>query len=185
VDERVDRVLREIEVYNARNSRYLTVPREVGKLLGVLTLVRSPKAILEIGSANGYSTVCLANTAKKCGAKFVSIEESDAEAKMARENLEKAGLQRSAKLLVGPAALVVPKLKEKFDFVFLNARKEDYLRHLQLVSQKLGKNAVLVAGDAILFERHMRDYLQFVRTTKGFDSVLVPMGSGVEVTVKA
>ena len=103
---------------------------------------------------------------------------------MAAENFKRAKLDKTIKIIHGDALEEIPKLKDKFDFLFLDAIKEDYINYFKLAYPKLAKNAVIVADNAIMFEKYMKDYLDYARNHKNLRSVLVPIGSGVEFTLK-
>ena len=103
---------------------------------------------------------------------------------MALENFKRAKLDKTIKIMHGDALKEIPKLKDTFDFLFLDAVKEDYINYFKLAYPKLTKNAIIVADNAIMFEKYMKDYLNHVRNHKNLKSVLVPIGSGVEFTLK-
>lgn len=102
---------------------------------------------------------------------------------MASENFKRAKLD-NIKIVHGDALQEIPKLNEKFDFLFLDAIKEDYINYFKLAYPKLMKNVIIVADNAIMFEKYMKDYLNYVRNHKDLKSVLVPIGSGVEFSLK-
>ena len=64
------------------------------------------------------------------------------EAKLARENIEKADVRPKIDVIVGDAIKVIPKLTGKFDMVFIDAAKEEYFDYLKLVEKKLHKGSV-------------------------------------------
>ena len=68
--------------------------------------------------------------------------------------------------------------------MFLDAVKEDYINYFKLAYPKLAKNSIIVADNAIMFAKYMKDYLNHVRNHKNMRSVLMPIGSGVEFSLK-
>ena len=66
-------------------------------------------------------------------------------------------LQETVSFVKGPALKVIPKLAGPFDFVFIDAWKEEYLGYLQAVEPKLKRRAIIVADNAIRFADEMRD----------------------------
>ncbi len=80
---------------------------------------------------------------------------------------------------------IIPKLKGVFDFAFINAEKNEYLDYLRLVEDKLREGTVIVADNAGIFAKQMRDYLDYVRTSGKYSSKYVQVGvDGVEISVK-
>ena len=103
---------------------------------------------------------------------------------MAGENFKLAKLDKTIRMVHGDALKEIPKLKGNFDFLFLDAVKEDYINYFKLAYPKLAKGAVIVADNAIMFEKYMKDYLSYVRNHRNMRSVLMPIGSGVEFSLK-
>ena len=89
---------------------------------------------------------------------------------IARKNIEDAALANRVNVLSGSALKIVPKLHENFDMVFLDAKKEEYLKYLKLVEKNLKKNAVVVADNVGIFEKSMDDYLEYVRNSGRYKS---------------
>ena len=183
MDEPTRRLLLDLEEFGHSHSGYYNISADTGEFFNILVLISKAKNILEIGTSNGYSTIWLGEAAKENKGKVTTIEVSEHKVKMAAENFKRANLS-NVKIVHGDALEEIPKLKGKFDFLFLDAIKEDYINYFKLVYPKLTKQAVIVADNAIMFEKYMRDYLSYVRNNENLRSVLVPIGSGVEFTLK-
>lgn len=101
-----------------------------GKLLQLLAALMGARRILEVGTLGGYSTIWLARALPEDGS-MISLELDPHHGKVARANLETAGLADRVEIVVGPAAQTLPTLTGPFDLVFLDADKAgnaDYLR---------------------------------------------------------
>lgn len=183
MNESTKRLLNELEIFGKTHEGYYNIPPDTGEFFHILVLISKSKNILEVGTSNGYSTIWLGESVKKNKGKVTTIEMSEHKVKMAHEHFKRAKLS-NIKIVHGDALREIPKLKGKFDFLFLDALKEDYINYFKLAYPKLTKNAIIVADNAIMFERYMKDYLNYVRTHKNLRSVLVPIGSGVEFTLK-
>ena len=177
------RLLKELEIFGQSNDGYYNIPPDTGEFFSILALISKAKNILEVGTSNGYSTIWLAEAAKQNNGKITTIEVSEHKVLMALDNFRRAKL-KNIRIVQGDALREIPKLKEKFDFLFLDAVKEDYIKYFRLAYGKLAKNAVIVADNAIMFEKYMNDYLNYVRNNKNLRSVLIPIGSGVEFSLK-
>ena len=182
--ESAKRLLNELEIFGQAHDGYYNIPPDTGQFLNILVRISRSKNILEVGTSNGYSTIWLGESVKQNNGKITTIEISEHKVKMAAENFKIAKLDKIIKIVHGDALKEIPKLKNDFDFLFLDAIKEDYINYFKLAYPKLTKNAVIVADNAIMFEKYMKDYLQYVRNHKNLRSVLVPIGSGVEFTLK-
>ena len=184
MNESMKRLLQELEIFGRSHDGYYNIPPDTGQFLNMLVRVSKAKNILEIGTSNGYSTIWLAEAVKQNKGKVTTIEISEHKVKMASENFKRATLDKTIKVVHGDALKEIPKLKGKFDFLFLDAVKEDYINYFKLAYPKLTKKAIIVADNAIMFEKYMKDYLGYVRNHKNLRSVLVPIGSGVEFSLK-
>lgn len=184
MNERIVKLLNELEQFGATHGGYYNIPAETGKFFYILVKITKPKNILEVGTSNGYSTMWLAEAMKENKGKVTTIEISDFKVKMAIEHFKRTKLNKIIKIIQGDALKEIPKLKRKFDFMFIDAIKEDYLKYLKLAEKKLKKGCIIVADNAIMFKDYMQDYLNYVETNENYDSVLVPIGSGVEFSIK-
>lgn len=141
------------------------ISRKTGEFLEKLVKEHKPKNILEIGTSNGYSTIWLAVAGDEVGAAVTTIETEQEKIDLAKENFKKAGL-KNIKIIKGPALEILPKLKQRFDFVFLDAVKSEYIDYLKLLLPKLKKPAIVTAHNIISAREKLKDYLEFVKKFK-------------------
>jgi len=179
----IQKLLNELENFGQMNAGYYNIPAETGKFFYNLVLISKAKNILEVGTSNGFSTIWLAEAAKHIKGRVTTIENSESKVKMAKENFKKANL-RNIKIIHGDALKEIPKLREKFDFMFIDAIKKDYIKYLKSNEKNLKKNAIIVADNAIIFKEKMKHYLNYLQNNKNYSSVLVPIGTGVEFSLK-
>lgn len=184
MNESTRRMLNELEIFGQNNRGFHNIPPETGQFFYMLVKIAKSKNVLEVGTSNGYSTIWLAEAAKQNNGKVTTIEISEHKVRMAAENFKRAKLDQIIRIIHGDALKKIPRLKEKFDFLFLDAIKEDYINYFKFAYPKLIKNTIIVADNAIMFEKYMKDYLSYVRNHKNLRSVLIPIGSGVEFSLK-
>ena len=187
-NEKAQKVLREIERITEKHFLPIIGP-EKGKVLADIVKKYQPKRILEIGTLVGYSAILMAmNLPKTKSAKIISIEFRPNAAEIARENIEEAGFADTIEVHVGDAKEIIPRLKnekERFDMIFLDAVKDEYLTYLKLAEQMLEKNAVIVADNAGVFAEEMDYYLNYVRNSGKYKSENIQIdGDALEVSVK-
>ena len=165
----------------------ISVGPATGRMLHLLAIGANAKSILELGTSYGYSTIWLADAARATGGKVVSLELSQRKVDHARAQLARAGLADFVEFRVGSALDTVPRLAGPFDLVLLDVWKDLYVPCLELFHLKLRPGA-LVAADNMLFPLNTRPaaaaYQARVRTKPDLDSVLLPIGSGVELSRK-
>ena len=161
-----------------------------GKIMKDIIKEHKPEKALEIGTLHGYSAILITINIliQKAGKKkmnidfennssepiLVTLEKDRAMTQIARSNIENSGLSDKIHLIYGDGLKEIPKLKSKykFDMVFLDATKNEYLKYLQLIEQYglLNKRAVVVADNVIMYEDEMEDYLDYVRNSGNYIS---------------
>ena len=177
-----DNVLREIEKLAEKQFLPIVGP-EKGRILEKFVKKRKPKTVLEIGTLVGYSAILITKNLPK-DSKLICVEINPRLAEIARENISRAGFN-NVEVLVGAGKKVAHSLKEKFDFVFIDALKDEYLDYLHAVEDKLNEKAVIIADNAGVFADAMEDYLDYVRTSGKYRSKTYYVGGdALEVSVK-
>lgn len=153
-----------------------------GKIIEDVIKEHKPKKALEIGTLHGYSAILMANIilswnggneyfdASEYDSRktiLVSVEKDQKLANIAKKNIENSKLSKKIQVINGDALEVIPKLKSKFDLIFLDATKSEYLKYLRLVEKHslLNKRAVVIADNVLIYENEMKDYLDYVRNS--------------------
>ena len=178
-----DQILKEIEE-KAETEFLPIVGPERGKILTEEIRKAKPKRVLEVGTLIGYSAILMGRELGK-RAQIITIENHAEEAKAAEENIRRAEIHPKVEVITGDAIQIIPSLKGSFDFAFIDADKTEYYGYLRLVENKLHKGSVVVADNAGIFARQMKDYLDYVRTSGKYTSRYVQVGEdGLEISVK-
>jgi predicted O-methyltransferase YrrM len=142
------------------------VGRAKGRVIRRLIERHGPTRAIEIGSLLGYSAILIAGALPPRG-RLTCVESNPYLAKFVKSNTEVAGLGQRVKVVVGDALRVIPLLSGRFDFVLIDAVKEDYLDYLRQLEPKLVPGAVVVADNTGIYRRAVAPYLEHVRDTAG------------------
>lgn len=130
-----------------------------GNLLHLLAKLRGAHRILEVGTLGGYSTIWLARALPPDG-RLISLEANPDHAKVARANIERAGLSGVVSVVIGPAAQTLDKFVtdgvEPFDMIFLDADKRSYPEYLRR-SLQLSRPGTLIVGDNVIRRGQIAD----------------------------
>jgi predicted O-methyltransferase YrrM len=157
----------------------------VGQFLNALITAAKAKTILEIGTSYGYSTLWLADAARETGGKVISLDLHEGKQAYAKNSLKKAGLADFAEFRLGDARESIAALAGPFDFVLIDLWKDFYIPCFDLCYPKLGKGAI-IAADNMIFPEYSRPdglaYRKHVRAKADIESVLLPLGSGIELS---
>jgi predicted O-methyltransferase YrrM len=127
----------------------ISVTAAQGKLLHILARAQQARAILEIGTLGGYSTIWLAK-ALADGGRLISLESNAKHAEVARQNIARAGLADKVEVRVGPAVGTLAQLKGPFDFIFIDADKQSYPDYLMWSLKVSRRGTLIVADNAVL-----------------------------------
>jgi predicted O-methyltransferase YrrM len=163
-----EQVLEEIEAEAPKRGLPIIGPVR-GQFLDEVVQEHKPSTILEIGTLVGYSAIRMARHLNP-GQKITCVEVNGDIAKVARSNIEKAGLSDRIEVLVGDAKAVLPTLNGSFDMVFLDAAKDEYLGYLKSVEHLLHPGSVVVADNVKSHANAVADYLDYVRNSRKFRS---------------
>jgi predicted O-methyltransferase YrrM len=173
------------EIEQNRDRFLLSVGEDAAVFLNTLVKASKPKLILEIGTSYGYSTIWLAEAASRYGGKVISLENDPEKATYANQKINEARLNNFVEIVIGDALDFLKNTKQTFDFILLDLWKELYIPCFDLFYPKLNKGAYVIS-DNMIFPPHskieMDIYRNHLKNTKAFDSVLLPIGSGIEIS---
>jgi len=152
-------------------------PRE-GLYLYNLVIHHHLKRGLEIGSANGYSSIWIASGMQATGGHLLTLEIDEGRASLARENFRAAGVEAYVSIEQVDALQEIPRLKGPFDFVFIDAWKEDYVRYLDMVVPLVPPGGVIVAHNVKDMESQLQEFIQKVKTSPELKTTFADPGPG-------
>ena len=135
-----------------------------GRFLSLLSNILSPLNILEIGTYTGYSAICLSEGLKE-GGKVTTIEANVELEKIIRSNLKQAGVENKINLIIGPALEKIKELDIKFDLIFIDADKINYINYYNLIFPKVNIGGVIIS-DNVLWDSKVIDLNQKDETTE-------------------
>ncbi len=151
--------------------RGLDTAPEDARFLRILVASAGSKRGVEVGSYQGFGAIHMGMAFERNGGHLVTLEIDPKTAEACRANLKKAGLEKTVTCVTGDALKTLPTLEGEFDFVFLDAKKDDYLKYLKLIEPKLKPGAVIVADNTIRHAKAMQDYLDYVFKSPDYDTV--------------
>ena len=191
--------LNELEQY-AKKTDVPIIRREMQSLLRVLLAMNSPRQILEVGTAIGFSALVMSEYAPD-DCHITTIEKYEKRIPLAKENFKKAGREDRITLLEGDATQILKELEGPYDMIFMDAAKGQYIHFLPEVLRLLPQGGVLISdnvlqdGDIIesrfavtrrnrTIHARMREYLYEIKHNAGLETVILTLGDGTAVSVK-
>ena len=170
------------------DQEMLAITADTGIFFSVLLKAIRARCILEVGTSAGFSTLWFADAiGKNRNTKIITIEMNPQKVEWALKNFKEAGFDKMIEIKQGLALDLLHNLKGKFDFVFLDADKENIIRYFDLVLP-LVRTGGIIAADNMLYPDHfrpvMRKYARHVHSKPNTQSITVPIGLGEEITIK-
>jgi predicted O-methyltransferase YrrM len=183
----------------ARENNVPIIEPEVGQLIKVLLKLHKPKEILEVGTAIGYSALLMGQNLEGDWS-ITTMERNPQMIEKARENFRESGLEDRIRIIEGDARETFPHLTKKYDFIFLDAAKGQYMEFLGYAKDLL-KPGGLIVSDNVLYKgmvasddlvvrrkrtivNRLREFLEYISNMQGYTSSVLPLGDGVALTYK-
>lgn len=188
--------LYELETF-AQEHDVPIIQREVARFLELMVSIKGPKKILELGTAIGYSAI-LMNMSCGGDCHITTIERDENMILQATENIARAGLENSIKILQGDCLDILQELEDKYDLIFMDAGKGHYNHFLPHCLRLLEDDGIIIA-DNVLFKgmvasrdlvkrrkitivKRMKTYLDLVSKDDALITSVIPMGDGIAIT---
>ena len=164
-----------------------------GRFLSFISKIKSPDKILEIGTYTGYSTICLAEGLSKNG-KIDTIDKNEELIKIQNKYFEESGYRNKIIQHTGNALDILKNLNGKYDIIFIDADKENYINYFNKVSNKLSKNGIIIS-DNVLWSGKVLDsnqmdeetstlvqFNKIINDDKRFKSIILPIRDGISIS---
>ena len=176
------------------------IRKESRNLLRVLLKIKTPGRVLEVGTAIGFSAILMGECLPD-DSHITTIEKYEKSIPVARENFKRAGMEEKITLIEGDASEVLKELSGSFDFIFMDAAKGQYIHFFPEVMRLLRSGGILVSdnvlqdGDVVesryavvrrnrTIHSRMREYLWTLKHMDGLETIVLPIGDGMTVSVK-
>ena len=167
-----------------------------GRLLSLISKIKQPKKILEIGTFTGYATLCLAEGLETSG-KIYTIDKNEELIKIQNKYFSKSKYHKNIIQYTGDAVEIIPKINSKFDLIFLDADKENYNKYLEIIIPKLNKKGILISDNVLWHGKVLSDKKNQDKVTKGIDTFnkdlvenknfqtfMLPIRDGLSISIK-
>lgn len=169
------------------------------RLLEIFVLLKKPKRILEIGTAEGRSSIILTK-AMGINGKIDTIEIDYSKAEKAKRNFVIAGVNNQINLIVGDAEDVLENLDKAYDIIFIDAAKGQYVKYYELCAEKVKPGGLIFADNVLyrgmtaggapinrrqqLLVRRLKEYIENAVRDNRFVTDLLSIGDGVCISWK-
>ncbi|CAM3889810.1 O-methyltransferase [Flavobacterium sinopsychrotolerans] len=165
-----------------------------GRVLSMLSKLIRPVNILEIGTYTGYSALCLCEGMQETG-QLHTIDIKEELVDFQRKHFDKSPWGKQIFQHLGEAVDIIPTLDIKFDLVFIDADKENYLNYFELILPKMNKGGIILSDNVLwsgkvleplnpkdLSTKILLEYNQLLATDPRVETVLLPIRDGLTVS---
>jgi len=175
------------------DDRMLAITKETGELVNMILRLKNAKNMLEVGMSTGYSTIWCAEAISEQSGKIITIEKNPNKIKRAKENFQKAGVTDTITIKEGLAMQVLTELslqqryKDFFDFVLIDADKENVKEYFDLIFPMVSVGGVIVTDNMLYpekFRQDMKKFSDYLRKNPKLRTITSPIGNGEEITIK-
>ena len=165
-----------------------------GRVLSMLSKLIRPVNILEIGTYTGYSALCLCEGMQESG-ELHTIDIKEELVNFQRKHFDKSPWGKQIVQHLGNATEIIPTLNLKFDLVFIDADKENYLNYFELIVPKMNKGGIILSDNVLwsgkvleplqkndLSTKVLLEYNQLLKNDPRVETVLLPIRDGLTVS---
>jgi predicted O-methyltransferase YrrM len=173
-----------VETLISQRDDALAVPRVSAEFLHACVLAGGYRQAVEIGTSYGWSGLWIGSAIAQNGGELITMDIDAAKVEFARDAFRTAGLAETVTVLHGKAEDLIADLDGPFDFAFLDAEKQATLGYFERIWVKLAQRATIVTDNISSHADEIDAFVQYVRSHPRLCSMLVPIGEGLELTVK-
>ena len=165
-----------------------------GRVLSMITKLINPKTILEIGTYTGYSALCMAEGLQEKGT-LHTIDKNEELEELQHKYFEKSNYTDQIKQYVGNAIEIIPTIDEKFDLVFIDADKSNYINYFHLIIDKMNNGGIILSDNVLwsgkvveelnpkdIDTKVLLEYNQLLNSNDRIETVLLPIRDGLTVS---
>lgn len=187
------------EIANRAREGYIPIIRDnTAQALISVCKEKNPKKILEIGTAIGYSGLLML---QNCQAYLYTIEKDEQRLAEAEKNFKLFGQEARVKLILDDALIALEKLckdNEKFDLIFLDGAKGQYIKYYPLIKKLLNRDGILftdniymhgmVKSEGKIAHKHrsmvvnLRKYIELLKNDKDFTTNFYDIDDGYSIS---
>ena len=167
-----------------------------GRFLSIITKLIKPKKILEIGTYTGYSAICMAEGLIEKGI-IHTIDINEELVSIQNKYFAKSKCNNSIIQHVGDARNIIKSINEKFDLVFLDADKENYIEYYELVIEKVKKGGLIIADNVLWtgkvvepkkdddeLTQYLIDFNKMINEDDRVENIILPLRDGLNIILK-
>lgn len=165
-----------------------------GRVLAMISKLIQPTSILEIGTYTGYSALCLAEGLTQNG-ELHTIDKNEELEELQHKYFEKSAYSHQIKQYVGNALNIIPEINTKFDLVFIDADKSNYVNYFHLIIDKMNTGGIILSDNVLwsgkviealapkdIDTKILLEYNTLLNEDHRLETVLLPIRDGLTIS---
>jgi predicted O-methyltransferase YrrM len=185
IDKQILALIDELDALRKTRDDHWQIPREEGQLLFQFAAATGAKLILELGTSYGFSGLFWAAAVQRTGGTLHTVDNDPRKYESSKETFRRAGLGRTVVNHLGDAAEWAGRIEGPFDIAFLDASDKALARnYFDIVWPKVRVGGSVFTDNATTHRKELAEYVSYVRGRADGSSTEIPVGNGVEWTLK-
>lgn len=189
-DNKTEKILSTLEI---TQKDFWNLDRYCANFLNMLIKINNSKNVLEIGTSNGYSGIWILKALEKTKGKFTTIEFWEKRQRIARENFKITSPDIKVDAKIGSAKVILEDLRdeilknkrEKFDFIFIDANKKEYIEYFKIVDEIITDDGIILADNILSHYEKVTDYVEKLFNNPNWQSQILEIGAGMMLSKKS
>lgn len=199
IEQHSEKEPQHLAALNKETYQKILLPRMLsghfqGRVLSMLSKLIRPLNILEIGTYTGYSALCLCEGMQENG-QLHTIDIKEELIDFQRKHFDKSPWGKQIVQHLGEAVDIIPSLDLKFDLVFIDADKENYIHYFEMIVPKMNKGGIILSDNVLwsgkvleplqkndVSTKVLLEYNQLLKNDPRVETVLLPIRDGLTVS---
>ena len=173
-------------------TEFWNLDRESANFLNTLIKINNSKNVVEIGTSNGYSGIWIFKALKETKGKLTTLEFWEKRQSIARKNFKICCPEIKVEAKIGSAIVTLEDMldeikinkRDKFDFVFIDANKKEYIKYFNLIDEMLSDKGIILADNILSHYEKVEDYVKNLFENKNYQSQILTIGTGMMLSRK-
>lgn len=179
-------LIKKLDELEKTQKEFWNISRQTGNFLNMLVKMTDAKNVFEIGTSNGYSGLWLLEGLYSTHGHLTTVEFYDKRQSVAKENFNLCGFEGLYTTLLGDACEILRELTDetKYDLVFIDANKREYIDYYKLIKPHLSENAIIAADNVNSHREKVQPFLDSIMEDKEFQTEILDFPGGLSLSYR-
>ena len=184
MDRKILQTIERLERFMGTVNDALALPRPAAEFVCALVLASGARHAVEIGTSYGYSGLWIGAALARNDGTLITIDHDPRKSEEARSNFVAAGIAACIDVRSGEALDILAEIPGPVDFVLNDADKPNCRRYVELLVPRLADRAIILTDNTTTHAAELAEFLAWMKQRPDFASVTVPVGNGMEMSVR-